>query len=71
MQLRFRVAVVVAWAGSCSSNSTPSLGISIFSYAAGVALKSKKKVRPEETTLILGLKHLNCCAKESNQLRPN
>ena len=35
------VAVTVAQASSCSSDSIPSMGTSI--YAAGVALKSKKK----------------------------
>ena len=30
MQLGSRVAVAVAWAGSCSSSSTPSLGTSIY-----------------------------------------
>ena len=34
MWLRSHVAVAVVWAGSCSSDSTPSLGTS---YALGVA----------------------------------
>ena len=41
------VAVVVAQAGGCSSNSTPSLGNSI---AMGIALKSKRKKKEKECT---------------------
>ncbi len=41
-QLRSGVALAVAQAGSCHSDSTPSLGTSI---CQGVALKRKKKKR--------------------------
>ena len=46
-RLRFHVAVAVVEAGSCSSDSTPSLGTSI---SAGAALKSKRK-KMEKGTL--------------------
>ena len=42
MQLRFGIAVAVAQAGSCNSNSTPSLGRSIC-HRYGPKKKTKKK----------------------------
>ena len=43
MQLRSHIAVAVAQAGSCSSNSTPSLGTSICLTGAVLKKKQKKK----------------------------
>ena len=42
-QLGSGIAVAVVQAGSCSSNSTPSLGTS--TYARGAALKGKKLIK--------------------------
>ena len=50
MRLRSVIAVAVAQAGSCSSNSAPSLGTS---YAAGVERKETQKT---QETLHLTLK---------------
>ena len=43
-QLRSGVAVAVAWAGRCSSNSTPSLGTSICRGCGPKKQKDKKKL---------------------------
>ena len=42
-RLRSSTAVAVAWAGSCSSKWTPSLGASICPWRLGTALKRPKK----------------------------
>ena len=69
MQLGSGVAVAVALASSCSSNSTPSLGTSI---ATGAALKGTKKkkylsflgssLRYEGSQVTLNLHYINVCA---------
>jgi len=51
MQLRSHVAVAVAKVSSCSSNSTLSLGTSI--YAATAALKSRKKKRVRDNCSLI------------------
>ena len=49
--LGFRVAVAVAVAGSCSSDSTPSLGTSICCKFSPKKLKTKNKTKLEYMTL--------------------
>ena len=55
MQLRFRVAVAVA--GSCSSDSAPSLGTSICCGYGSKKQKKKKKVSRFQHLKQLFLKH--------------
>ena len=63
MRLRSCIAVPVVWAGSCSSDSIPSLGTSI-GHECGPKKQKKKKKFLSKITMIKMLRHTK--EKEDN-----
>ena len=63
------VAVNVVWAGSCSSDSTPSLGTS--TYYRCSPKKKKEKRRKKKENILVPNKSMNLYTKGAFQNSPN